>query len=48
MAYIFSCTGGDAQTYLHLQYTKDFTNPFISKKEIMEHLSFIYKDPFKI
>ena len=34
--------------YLHLQYTKDFTDPFISKEEIMEHLSSIYKDLFKI
>ena len=48
MAYVFGCTGGDAQMHLHPQYTKDFTNPFISKKEIIEHLSFIYKDPFKI
>jgi hypothetical protein len=35
---------------MHLcpQYTEDFTNPFIFKEEIMEYLSFIYKDPFKV
>ena len=48
MAYIFSRTGGDAQTYLRLRYIKDSTNPFISEEEMMEHLSSIYKDPFKI
>ena len=48
MAYVFSYTSRDAQTHLRLQYTEDSTNPFISKKEIMEHLFFIYKDSFKI
>ena len=48
MAYVFGCTGGDAQTHLRLRYTEDFANPFISKEKIMEHLSFIYKNPFKI
>ena len=28
MAYIFRCIGGDAQTYLRLQYTKDLVDPF--------------------
>ena len=48
MAYVFGCTGGDAQMYLRPWYTEDFTDPFISKEEMMEHLSSIYKDPFKI
>ena len=48
MAYVFGCTGGDAQTYLRLWYTEDSTDPFISEEEMMEHLSFIYKDLFKI
>jgi hypothetical protein len=34
--------------YLRPQYTEDFTNPFISKDEMMEHLSSIHKDPFKV
>ena len=48
MACVFGCTGGDAQIYLRLQYTKDLTDPFISKEEIIDHLSSIYKDPFKV
>ena len=48
MAYIFSRTSGDAQIYLHPQYIKDLADPFISKKEIISYLFFIYKDLFKI
>jgi hypothetical protein len=28
--------------------TKDLTNPFTSKEEMIEYLFFIYKDPFKV
>ena len=48
MAYIFSRTSGDAQTYLRPRYTEDLADPFISKEEIIKYLSFIYKDPFKV
>ena len=48
MAYIFSYTGGDAQTHLRLWYTEDLIDPFIFKKEIIEYLSSIYKDFFKV
>ena len=48
MAYVFGRTGGDAQTHLRPQYTKDFTNPFIFKEEMIEYLSSIFKDFFKI
>jgi len=48
MAYVFGRTGGDAQTHLRPWYTKDLADPFISKEEIIKHLSFIYKDPFKV
>ena len=48
MAYIFGRTGGDAQMHLRPRYTKDLADPFISKEEIIEYLSFIYKDPFKV
>ena len=34
--------------YLRLWYTKDLVNPFTSKEEMIEYLSFIYKDPFKV
>ena len=48
MAYVFSRTGRDTQIYLRPRYTKDLVNPFTSKEEIINYLSFIYKDPFKI
>jgi len=48
MAYIFSCTGRDTQTHLHLQYAADSADPFILKEEMINHLSSIYKDPFKV
>ena len=48
MAYIFGCTGGDAQTYLHPQYTEDLADPFISKEKMIDYLSSIYKDFFKV
>ena len=48
MAYIFGCTNRDASIYLHLYYIKDLADPFISKKEMINYLSFIYKDPFKV
>ena len=48
MAYIFGRTGGDAQTHLRPQYTKDLADPFASKEEIINYLSSIYKDPFKV
>jgi hypothetical protein len=34
--------------HLRLQYTEDLANPFTFKEEMIEYLSFIYKDPFKI
>ena len=48
MAYVFSRTGGDAQTYLRPRYALDLVEPFLSKEEIINYLSSIYKDPFKI
>jgi len=47
MAYIFSRIGGDAQTHLRPQYAQDLADPFLSKEEIVNYLSSIYKDPFK-
>ncbi len=48
MAYIFSHTNRDAQTHLHPQYIEELADPFTSKEEIINHLSSIYKDPFKV
>jgi len=48
MAYIFGRTSGDTQTYLCLQYAEDSADPFISNKEMINYLSSIYKDPFKV
>ena len=48
MAYVFGHTGGDAQTHLCPQYATDSADPFISEKEMINHLSFIYEDPFKV
>ena len=48
MAYIFSRTSKDTQIHLRPQYTEDLVDPFTSKKEIINYLSSIYKDPFKV
>jgi len=48
MAYIFGCTSGDIQTHLCLQYAVDLVDPFILEKKIINYLSSIYKDPFKV
>jgi len=48
MAYVFGRTSGDTQTYLRPQYAQDLAEPFLSKEEIIVHLSLIYKDPFKV
>ena len=48
MAYVFGYTSRDAQIYLHPRYTEESAEPFTSKEEIINHLSSIYKDPFKV
>ena len=48
MAYVFGRTSKDAQTHLRPQYAQDLVDPFILKKEIINYLSFIYKDPFRV
>src|SRR6266702_3496423 len=48
MAYVFSRTGGDAQTHLCPRYAQDLVDPFVFKKEIINHLSSIFEDPFKV
>jgi len=48
MAYVFGRTGGDVQMYLRPGYIQDSADPFLSREEIIVHLSSIYKDPFKV
>ena len=48
MAYVFGRTSGDTQTYLRPRYIEELAEPFTSKEEIINYLSFIYKDPFKV
>jgi len=48
MAYIFGYTSRDTQTHLHLQYAQDLADPFLSRDKIINYLSSIYKDPFKV
>ena len=48
MAYVFGRTGKDTQTYLCPRYIEELVEPFTSKEEIINHLSSIYKDPFKV
>ena len=48
MAYVFSRTGGDTQIHLRPQYTADLADPFVLEEEIINYLSSIYKDPFKV
>lgn len=48
MAYVFGRTGGDAQTHLHPRYAQGSADPFLSHEEMIDHLSSIYEDPFKV
>ena len=48
MAYVFGHMGRDAQTHLRPWYIEELAEPFTSKEEIVDHLSSIYKDPFKV
>jgi len=48
MAYVFGHTGRDTQMHLCLQYAADSADPFVSEKEMIDHLSSIYEDPFKV
>jgi Zinc knuckle len=47
-AYVFSRTGGDAQTHLRPRYTNTSVNPFESAEDMIQHLASIYEDPFKV
>jgi hypothetical protein len=47
-AYVFACTGGDAQTHLRPRYSNDSVDPFNSTKDMIGHLASIYEDPYKV
>jgi len=48
MAYVFGRTGGDAQTHLRPRYAQDLADPFVFEEEMIDYLSFIFEDPFKV
>ena len=48
MAYIFGRTSGDIQIYLRPRYAIDLVDPFVLEEEIINYLSSIYKDPFRV
>jgi len=48
MAYVFGRTGGNTQTHLRPRYAQNLADLFLSKEEMIDHLSSIYKDPFKV
>ena len=48
MAYVFNRTGRDVQTHLRPRYAVDLVDPFVLEEEIVNYLSSIYKDPFRV
>jgi hypothetical protein len=47
-AYVFACTGGDAQTYLRPCYSDDSVNLFNSTKDMIDYLVSILEDLYKV
>lgn len=47
-AYVFACTGGDAQSHLQPRYSDDSAEPFALAKDMIDHLASIYEDPYKV
>src|SRR6266487_3882389 len=48
IAYVFSRTSGDAQKHLNPQMGDNAVDRFRTATEIIDHLSGIYKDPFRV
>jgi hypothetical protein len=48
MTYVFSRTGGDAQKHLQPRYDEESKDPFLSDKEMIQHLTSIYEDPHRV
>ena len=47
-AFVFACTGGDAQGHLRPRYSSDAVDPFESYDDMIRHLASIYEDPYKV
>ena len=49
MTYVFGRTGSDAQKHLSPRFdNEEATDPFTTAKEMLEYLSAIYEDPYKV
>ena len=48
MVYLFNRTTGEAQEHLQPRFGDDVKDPFQSAKEMIQHLSSVYLDPFKV
>src|SRR5579871_1005151 len=48
MTYVFDRTKGDAQKHLNPRYRPDSVKPFYTADEMIQHLSDIYEDPFRV
>lgn len=47
-AYVFACTGGDAQTHLQPCYSEELVDPFLLAKDMIDYLASIYEDLYKV
>ena len=48
MAYVYGCTGGDAQKHLNPRYNEDSADPFTSDAEMIDHLADIYENRYRV
>ena len=48
MAYVYGCTGGDAQKHLNPRYNEESADPFTSDTEMIDHLADIYEDRYRV
>jgi hypothetical protein len=48
ITYVFGRTGGDAQKHLNPRISANSVDPFLSADDMLQHLSDIYEDPFRV
>ena len=49
MVYVFRYTSRDTQKHLYLRYDiEELVDPFLLDKEMIDYLTSIYKDPYKV
>jgi hypothetical protein len=48
MAYVYGCMGGDAQKHLNPRYNEESADPFTSDAEMIDHLTDIYEDRYRV